>query len=470
MPTQAYPYLAMTDGTTTVTYADGLGGATNYPPLRNGWIPAITALRESELGGVGPYEEVAEEIEHNITGANTAAVLANLAAESRLLDQAERWWRYGEAVSPVLIKYAPQGSTIASTAAPLYAIVLGRALGDETNINLSDRWNDTGMISELRGVRTRFLRRGRWLFTTADTVSVAAAAVPTVMTGTFGVTHNTLSPLKVDFTGAPGLADSTVIIAVTPNSGQAIVEAESGSLGANLTSVADAANSARGGSVARYTAPASPVATSIILTLSGLNSSIRRFTTIMAIRKNTAADVIDLSVSYRRAAGAAVILATSETQRISSSSTNPQLLIFNPVSVRDEANSLIINITPITTAAARTFDIDYVAVVQVDDNASAILTAAWPSLGANETIEVDPTVQEQTPRVQMVDSGTNFPMTYTGNPSRFGVRGSQVQCTLFATGGSTVPTKWRMWDSSGGGSVASLGLSLSRLRGYLTPE
>ena len=137
--------------------------------------------------------------------------------------------------------------------------------------------------------------------------------------------------------------------------------------------------------------------------------------------------------------------------------------------MRDQPNSLVLNLSPITTAAGRTFDIDYVAVVQVDDNASTILTVAWPSLGANETIEVDPLVLEPTPRVQLTDTGVNFAMTYLGDPAAFGVRGSQVQCTVFATGGSGTPTKWRMWDAAGG-AVAQLGLSLTRQRAYLIAE
>jgi hypothetical protein len=290
------------------------------------------------------------------------------------------------------------------------------------------------------------------------------------MTATFGSTHPELSPLRVDFTGAPGTGLVNAVIAVTPNSGQAIFEAESGSLGIDVTSFGDAANSARGNNVARYTAPAIPVATDDTITLAGLNSAARRFVVLMAVRKNQTTSVFDLSVSFRKVNGAtAAIMTTTEIRRISDSNTNPQLLIFDPATTRDQPNSLVININPITAVAGNTFDIDYVAVIQVDDNACAMLTAAFPGLGANETISVDPLVSEPTPRVQMAAAGVNFPMTYSGSPAAFGMRGSQVQCALYATGGANNPTRWRLYDAAGA-AVANLGLSVQRQKAYLIPE
>lgn len=455
-----FQYVALTDGTTTIDLTDGI----NYALA--GYAPTIAPLRDSELGGGdGPYTDATEQLTCHAIGCTAADAYTAARAVNDLLDQAWRWWN-GDGVTAVRLLVQAQDSALD----PLYAVVKGRAPGAPPSMALPAAWSEHAQRYVIEGITIQFVRRAR-LLGVQDTASVAAAAVPTVMTATFATNHPQLSPLKVDFTGAPSSAGSTVIIAITAATGQEIIEAESGAPVGNFTSVADAANSARGGNVARYTAPAVPIAETLTINISSLNASARRFVVIMAVRKNTAADIFDLSVSYRKVSGAtAAVLTTTETQRISSSSTSPQLLIFNPASTRDQPNTLVINLNPISTVAARTFDIDYVAIIAVDDNANTILTAAWPSFGANETIEVDPLVLEPTPRVQAVTStSVNFAMTYMGDPGAFGIRGTQVACALYATGGSGTPTKWRMWDAAGG-AVASLGLSLTRRRAYLVPE
>lgn len=455
-----YEYLALTDGTTLLDLTDTI----HYALVS--YAPVVAPLRDNELGGGdGPYADAQETITINAIGCTAAEAYAAARAVNDLLDQARRWWK-GDGVTAVRLLVKAQGSALD----PLSVIVKGRAQGAPSNLALPAMWNEYHQRYVIQGITIQFVRRARLLSLTTDTATVAAAAVPTVMTATFATTHNQLSPLKVDFTGAPGVASSTIIIAVTPNTGQVIIEAESGVPVGSFTSVADAANSPRGAAVARYTAPAIPLAETLTVTIAGLNSSARRFVIIAAVRKNTAADVFDVSFSFRKVSGAvAAILTTTETQRISGSNTNPQLLIFDPASMKDQPNSLVLNLNPISTVAARTFDIDYIAVIQVDDNASTILTVAWPSLGANETIEVDPLILEPTPRVQLTDTGVNFAMTYLGDPAAFGVRGSQVQCAVYATGGSGTPTKWRMWDGAAV-AVAQLGLSLTRQKAYLIAE
>lgn len=287
MAVQPYPYLEMTDGTTTVTYADGSGGQTNWPPLREGWAPAIAMLRRSELGGVGPYDEVAEELEHNIRGATTAAALANLAAESRLLDQAERWWLRGEDVTPVLIKYAPQGSTIASTAAPLQTVVLGRALEDETNLNLSSRFNDVGMLREIQDVKARFLRRGRWLLA-QESASSSGVTKPGVQTCTFASSAAELSPLTLEISGfTAGSADmqqgASMLLWAPAAADLTFLEAE-GLVSGDFTSVAEA--TARGNNILRFTPTTTGVATTSQVVSAGIPTSVQRVDVYAMVRNN----------------------------------------------------------------------------------------------------------------------------------------------------------------------------------------
>lgn len=454
-----FEFVELTDGTdsTACEITDGIRYALA------GYNFQVAPLSDSDLGADGPYADVTEQITFHALGCTAAEAYANASAVNDILDQAWRWAR-GDAVAQVVIRLRAQNSETT-----LEGVILGRAPGSPPNLAMPAVWSEYHDRYLIQNITAQFVRHGRLLLPTTDTVSVAAAAVPTVMAINTAI-HSQLSPVRVDFTGAPGGAGSTVIIAVGPVSSQVIIEAEGGTLGPDVASVADAANSARGGSVARYTAPAIPTATDITLTISGIATAARRFVVLMAVRKNQTTSVFDLSASLRKVNGAtAVVMATTETERVSSTNQNPQLLIFDPVTVRDQPNSLVINITPITAVAGNTFDIDYVAVIQVDDNACAMLAADWPSLGANETISIDPLVTEPQPRVQVIASGINFPMTYMGNPWGFGMRDGILWASLFATGGASDPNRWRMYNAAGA-AVAQLGLTIQRQRAYLIPE
>ena len=163
MATQSNPYLRISDGTTTVSIADGAGGATSYPLAgRQAWTPNIGTLRRDELASRAPYGLAEEQLALNITGATASAAMANLGTLARLLDQAERW-RRGQNVAAVLLQYVPQGSTIHTTSVPLQCPIWGRAEGDETNVGLSPEFNDVGLHFWIQDVQTRLRRGGQWL-------------------------------------------------------------------------------------------------------------------------------------------------------------------------------------------------------------------------------------------------------------------------------------------------------------------
>src|SRR5512139_3583418 len=119
-------YLAVSDGTTTCTIADGAGGATSYRLKYGGWAPEVAPLRKSTLGGRGPYAEVIETLTLNIHGSSAADAYAKLQTLNTLLDQAERHAR-GEQVTAVVLKYSPDSATVSSSASPLQARIVGRA-------------------------------------------------------------------------------------------------------------------------------------------------------------------------------------------------------------------------------------------------------------------------------------------------------------------------------------------------------
>lgn len=224
----AFPYLAITDGTTTCTILDGAGGTTNYALLNNTWAPAIASLRASALGGRGPYEDVVEELDLTIVGATAAAALTNLATLNRLLDQAERWTRGETGAAPVVIKYTVQGS---APAMRLQALILGRPQGGGA-VELSPRFNKVGLLTEISGVRVRFRRRGQWLFerwlqenlipnasieagTTGYAIQGAGVTITTSTTALFG--GSSLQVTTPGTTGGEGVSNITPYITISPS-------------------------------------------------------------------------------------------------------------------------------------------------------------------------------------------------------------------------------------------------------------
>ena len=279
-----FEFVHLTDGTdaTACDLTDGVRYALVSYNLQ------VAVLADSELNS-DPYADSVDQVTFHAIGCTAAEAYANAAAVNALLDQAYRWQR-GDAATLVRIQLRAQNS-----ANLVEGWVKGRAPGSPPNTALPATWNEYYQRYVIENITIQIRRRGRLLHTVSDTTTVSAQPVPTVTSFTFS-DHPQVSPARIDFTGAPGSVPVPCIIALTPfrnsNSFQDIMEAEGGTLGVNLTSVNDSANSARGNNVARYTAPASPVATTIALLPSALGGLTRRLVCVMAVRKNQAATVI----------------------------------------------------------------------------------------------------------------------------------------------------------------------------------
>lgn len=466
MAVQPYPYLAMTDGTTTVTFADGSGGVTSYPPLREGWAPSIAALRRSELGGVGPYEEVVEELEIIITGADTATALANLGALARLLDQAERWWLRGEAVSPVLLKYAPQGSTISSTAAPLQTVVLGRAEGDETNLNLTSRFNDVGMIKEIRTVHVRFLRRGWWIGADSSPATSASAANPTVHTVTFADNQLISSPAKVTIgglTNAAGIGELSGFIAVADSaSDMVLIDAESLAFPANnWTSVAEAA--ARGGNILRWARNTTTFTESA--STGGTTVSARCYAVYATVRNNSAT----MSFLLRLSVKVGDYAFFGSVVPIDTSTTNPRALLLGVVVLPEFTNVLLHNFrieaAQVDSGAGHTIDIDTLLVVNLDDEMSRVVAVGnYPRSVSVAILGIDDGILTRTlPAVGDISGVPVNRATYSGDPLICSKGTTMVGC-LFATQGAN----WQIRNTTP--AICSTTLTAVRHNAYLVPS
>ncbi len=260
MAVQTHPFLQITDGTTPCTIQDGSGGATNYPLVRRGWAPAIAGLRASPLAGQTPYDDVDEQMTIEVHGSTAANALANLATLMKLLEQAARWYR-GENETAVLVKFAPHGSTVSSTAAPLQAAILGGAAGpSDPGLRLTPEWDEVGRNYVIRNVVVSFTRRGLWLHTTIETPSTNAGNNGELVTTTFSGALGTPGPTEIWASNFQFGYDSSFraiggfLLAGEPVGGSApiaIANAESATA-TGFTSVAGGMN-ARNTNVLRYT-------------------------------------------------------------------------------------------------------------------------------------------------------------------------------------------------------------------------
>lgn len=407
----AYPYLVMTDGTDTVTFANGLGTTTNWPLVRGQWGPRITGIRTSPLGGRGPYADVVEDVSCNIRNTTGELVYSNLDTLVRLLDKAERWWLRNELISPVILKYVPQGSTIHSIATPMQAIVLGRAGSDELNgVGLPQNANDAGMIFEIRGVKVLCLRRGAWTGTTDTPTATASAANPTVHTKAFAATHPINSPMDLtiagfDRTATPIIKGGYLCVGSNVND----IQFNQGSLVAGYTSVADAANLAKFGTIVRYT----PTVTTPVASGSGALTAISGQVAVIAVvRNNSATTSFQMRADlYGQGGNISTPYVTIDT-----SSLLPRMILLGTVNGTTLSS---VGFTVQASAASGTLDINYLLVVNLRDETCAIIATddvnvSLISSGAVTLNFAFNPNSDQNPRVFANGTGGNAAVVYRG--------------------------------------------------------
>lgn len=201
-------YAALTDGTTTVTFASPANGGLWYK-IESGWGPRVAGLRQSQFGGRGPYEDVQEEIPVSVGGSNAAHMYANVSALKGLLDNANRWYR-NEAASATLFKYSPEGATISSAASPLQVATWGAEL------ELPSGWPNipaSGGAVWSSGLTMRFTRKGEWLHNTQSASASGTNGSPVALT--FASAAGYFSPISLEATNTYTTASIPVYLCVS---------------------------------------------------------------------------------------------------------------------------------------------------------------------------------------------------------------------------------------------------------------
>lgn len=244
------PYLEIctADGALSAVLMNG-DTNTSYMLESGAWALSLSALNDSTFATADKYyAPVDEELNITIRGSSAQECYSYLNTLNRLMEQALQYERCAS-VSPVLLKFAPQGSSTASAASPYVCRVLGRTDSDRISpLQTSNDWGD--IYRNILPVRLRFARTGAWLLGTDTATTTTPYCVPSA--ANFTASTFLLSPTAITTTIQNSLAGYVII---APNGYIKSIDATSFTGGTGVvSSVADA--TAVGGSVARWTLPA----------------------------------------------------------------------------------------------------------------------------------------------------------------------------------------------------------------------
>ncbi len=457
------PYFALSDGSTTCTFADGVAGATNFKIAYDTWALGIATPRTDALGGRGPYSDVVEEMRVIVSGSSAAHCLANLRTLTLLLEQADRWAR-GEWEGRVYAQYSPKGGTVSSAASPLKAVVLGKIPGDSSALHLPTNFDGPilGNSDYILNARLRFVRRGLWLHN--QSAAASSAGAETNESASLAVTGTAVPcPISLTVSNFRVNYPAYLVAAGDASTNLVLLDAEGAASGV-YTAVADSANNARGGSVLRYTpAGTSEISSAFLSTgaFAGIAAH-KQFAVLAHVRNNSAAASYYLRLGFR-------VTTTDPTyytpiQVIAASAGSPSQWLHMGILRLQSAPSRVAVLAQ-ATAASGSLDVDTLCLVSLGNERTQILyLQSQESSGALDTIRVehnllDPNIQGQAPVV--LNDTTSTPMTYKGDPVL--TTKSNLYCALLASDGAS-PQNWR---AAAGSPHVFTGLLRAA---YVTPE
>ena len=468
MPTQTHPYIVLTDGTTSCVFADGSGTQSNYSPIRGEWAPSISSITSSPLVGRGSRNMTLEEISINIYGTTATLALGRLATLAKLLDQADRWAR-GENVTPVLFKYAPQGSTISSTATPLQAVCYGRGEGDETSLALSQDFNQVGLNFQIPEVNVVFKRSGDWYLDTESDDSGAAVAINETMTCAL-TAMDEFSPslLKISGWNPNVTPDTTAGFILFIDNAKYYRADASGLTATGFTSQADAAALPRNTNVLRYTGTVTTTRSSAASTI-GLASGSTHYSVYVSLRNNHASATFQVSATLTNLA----FTYTTQETYIDASTQNPRYICLGILPAINASDTVKLNVAASTSAGSPTIDFDQIFVMGVNDEGqraisiSALdLDGAYTTASTPVSLVIDHRVlTHRTPFVgaEKISDASRAPGTYRGNGFLVSKAASVLVVVLMANG-----IYWRFTNSSN--AVITTVATVTRTKAYLTPQ
>jgi hypothetical protein len=468
-----FSFLEITDG--TVATACELTNGVDYALVS--YAPGVAPLRDSLLGGAGPYQEVTDTITVHAMG--TTAALAYAAAEklNTLLDQARRWWD-GERVTAVQIRATAQDSTITS---PLVALVRGRARAAPPSLTLPPVWSELFGKYVVQHIQLQFVRGPTW-FGATQTATSGSSAMPAILSATFAAGGvNTFSPTVVTLTGPlvrAVLSLQVGYLIVAPQNRIVVIEGEAmtktGTGTATVT--ADAAAHASGGNVMRMSA--APAQLQLESTFAApFAANAYQVAVFAAIRVNgTPTNPISMwTLLFRNAFFTSGPIVPID-YTFFGVPNYPQIVFLGIIDTPSPFTKVMIVTSWLDNPV--TIDLDYVVCVALNNAPDARVVATvidpnsyTPFTGAAAasavTVTYDPkNLSEVAARVtgSEASGGTDEPWSIVGDP--FLVTKEAIMTGMWL---STDGAFWRPWDTTLAAAI-SFTLAYSRRAPYVVPQ
>jgi hypothetical protein len=472
------PYLALSDGTTTIVFADGSTTTPgDYSYNVNGWAPNIAQMIGDEISVTGLYSDVIEVIDINIKGSSASALYANVAALGRLLDQAQRWNLGDRTVNPVRIRYIPGGS--AKTISNYYEALLLDT--DQPMLQLPDDWSKGSAQLALLSAKLRLRRRGLWLNET-DALTATTQPSGTLMTVTYGTNHPQLSPVRIDMplgstaAGSYSLGMPAQVLITAPSADIEIQEAETYSDPGDGGSFSPAAGElARGSSVWRMVAGAAGLVVGPVYSAGSLIPLLRTEGqyAVFAVCRATVDNWRIKGVYYH-----VDDLLTGVSMPEQSLLLGYQVVSLGIISAAPD-HGVAVFAVELNAPSASTFTIDYFVFVKLGEACSILSinrlysdsNGYAASTAIRESVIPDLTTR-RSPFVGLTNNAStlNFSIGAAGDRVPYQSGADMASLWLACSGNSYRIDTHAITSSAATGTLLSTAATFTRRRGYLVPE
>jgi len=467
------PYLAISDGLTTVEIQSGTASLAAYAMRENAWAPTVAEMLHSRISGYGPYSPVVETLTIEVRGSSIADAYAKLSVLNGLLEQAHRWAR-GEKVAAVMVNWSPMGSSLSpNSGTPYRDVIIGVGPNNQTSgVRLSAEFDQTFSDYAIRDVTVQFVRRnGAWSIGSV-VGSLAAAALPGPLAVTMAQADPFLSPTALQlqlvnhYPGAPYTLNGTLIVA--EEAGFNIIDASAAGiygLSGEWTNPTDAANAAVGGEVWRCT-PASTNESDVVNWESAGQQALAntRYGVWAAVRAPTAG----VTYTIRCYAFNTIRSIPLKTVTIEGGSSNPVIIYFGTILVRGTVWVPRFTVQVSTLTGSPTCDFNYVALVPLYPSTTVIDLSIPMSASGYDYINVENLLlQRPTPIVSLttysggLGEANTFPVTYYGDPIMI-TKAATVRVALLAP-------RANYWRLHNGSTPATMAVSVTRQPMYRVP-
>jgi len=455
-------YAALTDGTTTVTFASPGNGGLWYR-IEDGWAPKIANLRTSAFG-VGVYEDATESIPISVGGSNPAHLYANIETLKVLCDKAENWYM-AKSATAVTLNFSPPGASISSAGSPVKSAVYAAHL----NVPANYYGLPPSGAAWVQGMSIEMTRRAAWVYSSGS-ASASAASNPAAITVGFASSLSGYSHFDYRISGLHGASINSggLQVITAPSSNYFVLQPASGvAVSGSFTHVSGSANLAYGGSVVRFT-PGGTTETTLLwdAIVSGVPSTNRRYGFWAAVRNNssTTSFLMRVGMAANTAYGTPTKSYTPYTT-IGTTSLLPQIVFLGTAAIDSNPGY---SIAVKASSASGTLDVNYVLAVALDDrditvnNITGNMDFSLTPTNAYVTHSFDPR-SALSPRITAtgfdgVDAYSEV-LTVRSYTAPF-MAGSVVSVMTLGTAGS----QWVVGTSSG--SVRSFTATLTRYDAY----